>query len=83
MMEFQIVHLFLNLVQSQTLFFPRSDIIFRHAQLQAPRGQEELQLRKQVHLLLVVNALLEYQGILTYVDPLSFLWRVTHSLVHD
>jgi hypothetical protein len=41
----------------------KRDVIFRHAQLQAPRRQEELQQCIQAHLLSVVNkiyALLEY-----------------------
>jgi hypothetical protein len=30
-----------------------------------------------------INALLEHQGVLTFVDVLSFLQGVTHSLVFD
>jgi hypothetical protein len=64
----------------------KHDIIFRCAQLKAPRRQEELQLHIQAHLLSVVktiSALLEHQDVLTFVDGLSFLWFITHSLVGD
>ncbi len=59
------------------------DVIFRPAEV--PRRQEELQLRNKDHLLSVGNkirALLEYKGVLTITDSLSFLQRIIHSLMH-
>jgi hypothetical protein len=64
----------------------KHDVAFRHIQLDSPRRQEELQLCLQEHFLSVINKicdLLEYQGVLIFVDALSFLQRMTKSFVHD
>jgi hypothetical protein len=53
----------------------KHDIVFRYAQLKDPRRREDLQPRIQAHLLSVAKkiiALLEYQGILLFQDPISF-----------
>jgi hypothetical protein len=52
------------------------DSIFRNAQLTVPRGSKELLPRIQAHIPSVVNkisALLEYQGVLHYLDALALL----------
>jgi hypothetical protein len=64
----------------------RQDIVFRHAQLTALRRCEEMLPRIRAHLFSVVNkirALLEYQGVLHYIDALALLGRLLHSLFHD
>ncbi len=64
----------------------KQDIFFRHAQLTVPQQCEELLPWIQAHLLSVVSkihALLEYQGILHYLDALALIGRLSHGLFHD
>ncbi len=62
----------------------KRDIIYRQAQLQEPRRQEELHPQIQTHLVSVINkisSLLEYQGTLQFVDGLSFLQRLSRIIL--
>ncbi len=63
--------------------------VWHHLQTCSTQGSKKtsrITTAHTAHLLSIVNkisSLLEYQGALTFVDAISFLWRMTHLLVHD